>query len=124
MVGECHRRELEDEAQKWKRKTKVWNILKKGEITSYIEHLHRWKPSTTKTMVKNWNKGMVEINGVKFSIMEEINSHVIGIPIIGKKFYKDRKLSGWVVMKFTKNQEEKQVMVKKGTHYLLRIKPL
>ena len=52
MVAEHHIREPEDEVQKWKRRTKDWNILKKGEITSYIEHLHGWKPSVTKTMVK------------------------------------------------------------------------
>lgn len=37
MVGGRYRRELEDEAQKWKRHSKVWNILKKGKITNFIE---------------------------------------------------------------------------------------
>ena len=50
---------------------------------------------------------MVEIDGMEFSVTEEIISHVTGIPIIGKKFYKDRKVSGKVVVEFTKNQEEK-----------------
>ena len=90
MVGERHRKELKDEAQKWKRRTKVWNFLKKGEIISYIECLHGWKPSVTKSMVKNQNEGMVEINGVEFSITEEIISHITDIPFIGKKFYRDQ----------------------------------
>ena len=50
---------------------------------------------------------MVKIDAVEFSITEEIISHIIGIPIIGKKFYGDQKVSGQAVMEFTKNQEEK-----------------
>ena len=102
MVGERYRREMEDEAQKWKRRTKVWNILKKGEITSYIECLHGWKPSISKSMVKNQTEGMVEIDRLEFSVMKEIISHVTDIPIIGKKFYRDQKVSGQAVAEFTK----------------------
>ena len=102
-MGERHRWEPEDEALKWQRRTKIWEILKKGKITSYIERLHGWKPSVTKLIVKNWNEGTVEIDGVEFSVMEEIISHVTGIPITGKKFYRDRKIFGQAVAKFTKN---------------------
>lgn len=37
MEGERHRREPKDEAQKWHRCSKVWSILKKGEVTNFIE---------------------------------------------------------------------------------------
>ena len=68
---------------------------------------------------------MVKIEGVEFSITEEIISQVTSIPIIGKKFYRDRKVSRHVVVEFTKNQEEKVMLVKRGTHYLSSfIKPL
>lgn len=70
MVGERHRREPEDEAEKWRRRYKVWNILKKGDITTFIEWLHRWKPSITHSMVKRWNEGSVKIDGVDFMMME------------------------------------------------------
>ena len=50
---------------------------------------------------------------------------VTSIPIVGKKFYRNWKISGQVLVEFTKNQEEKKVLVKRGTHYLLSsIKPL
>ena len=74
MVGERYKRELEDEAQKWRRRSKVWNILKRGEIMNYIKHLHEWKPFVTKSMVRNWNKGMVKIDGVEFFVTKEIIS--------------------------------------------------
>lgn len=37
MVGERHRRESKDEAQKWSRSSKVWSILKKCEVTNFFE---------------------------------------------------------------------------------------
>ena len=89
IVGERHKREPKDEAQKWRRCSKVWNIMKKGEIMNYIECLHGWKRSVSKSTIKNWNEGMVKIDGVEFSIMEEIISQITGIPIIGNKFYRD-----------------------------------
>ena len=52
MVGERHKREPKDEAQKWHRRSKVWDFIKKGEITNFIDQLHGWKSSVTKTMVR------------------------------------------------------------------------
>ena len=73
-MGERYIRELEDEAQKWKRRTKVWNIVNNGETLNYIEHLHGWNPSITKSMIKHWNEGIVKIDGVQFFVMKEIIS--------------------------------------------------
>ena len=56
---------------------------------NYIECLHGWKPSITKSMLKSWNEGMVKIDGVEFSVTKEVIS-----TIIGKKFYRDQKISG------------------------------
>ena len=76
-------------------------------------------------MVKKWNEGTVETDGVDFTIIEEIISHVTGISIAGTNFYRDRKISGQAVMEFTKNLEEKKRLAKHGTHYLPRsIKPI
>lgn len=119
MVGERHRRELEDEAQKWHRHSKVWNILKKGEIMNFIELFHGWKPSITRSMVKRWNEGIFKIDGVDFMMMEDFISVVTDIPIMGKKFYRNINILGLVVGEFTKDLEEKKALVKKGTYYLL-----
>lgn len=72
MVGERQRREPEKEANKWHRRSKVWSILRKGEVTTFIEYLHGWKPSITKLMVKIWNEGQVKIDGVDFMVTEEV----------------------------------------------------
>lgn len=125
MVGERCRREPKDEDQKWHRRSKVWSILKKGEVTNFIERLHGFKPSVTWSMVKSWNEGIDKIDGVDFMVMEDVISAVTSIPIMGKKFYRDRKISGQAVVEFTKDLEEKKALLKKGTYYLSStIKPL
>lgn len=40
MVGERHHRESDDEAMKWKRGSKVWEKLREGGISNYIQKLH------------------------------------------------------------------------------------
>ena len=49
-------------------------------------------------------------------VMEEVISTLTGIPIIGKKFYRDRQIFGKVVIEFTKDVEEKKALVKKSTY--------
>lgn len=43
---------------------------------------------------------------------------MMGIPIIGKKFYRDRMNSGQAVIELMKDVEEKRALVKKSTYYL------
>ena len=59
-------------------------------------------------MVKSWNEGIVKIDGVDFTVIEDVISAITGIPIMGKKFYRDRKIAGQAVVEFTKDQEEKK----------------
>lgn len=76
-------------------------------------------------MVKSWNEEIVKIDGVDFMVMEDVISAMTGIPIMGKKFYRDRKIYGQAMVEFTKDLEEKKALVKKGTYYLSSsIKPL
>ena len=86
-------------------RAKSQSDTKKGEITTFIDQLHGWKPSVTKIMVKSWNEGIVKIDGVEFTMTEDVISVVTRIPIMGKKFYKDQKISGQAVVEFTKDQE-------------------
>ena len=87
-------RELENEVEKWCRCSKVWSILQKGEATTFIDRLHGWKPSITWIMVKSWNEGIIKIDGADFMVTKEVISMVNSIPIIGKKFYRDRNILG------------------------------
>ena len=91
----------------------------------FIDQLHWWKPSVTPIMVKRWNEGIVKINGADFTMMEEVIYMVTTIPIIGKKLYKDGKISRYVAIEFVKDVEEMKALAKKGTYDLpSSIKPL
>ena len=70
-------------------------------------------------MVKRWNEEIVKIDGVDFIVIEDFISIITCIPILEKKFYKDRKIWGQAELEFTKDQEGKKRLVKRGTHYLL-----
>ena len=44
-------------------------------------------------MVKSWNEGIVKIDGVDFMMTKDVIYIVTSIPILGKKFYRDKKIS-------------------------------
>ena len=76
-------------------------------------------------MVKSYNEGILKIDRVDFMVTEDVISMVTGIPIMGNKFYRDRKIFGQEVVEFTKDLKEKKDLVKRGTYYLLStINPL
>ena len=67
---------------------------KKGEIMNFIEWLHAWKPSIIRSMVKSWNEGIVKIYGMDFMVEEDVISTMTNIPIMGSKFYRDKRILG------------------------------
>ena len=77
MVGERHQRELEGEVEKWKRRSKVWEKLREGEILSFIEKLHGWDLKITDLMVNSWRDGKVKIDGINFQVNEGVIAEVI-----------------------------------------------
>ena len=52
MVGGRHHGEPWGEAEKSKRRLKVWEKLREGRISTFIEKLHGWDPKVTNLMVK------------------------------------------------------------------------
>ena len=66
MVGEQIRKELVGEADKWKRRDKVWNQLENGGISKYIEKLHGYDSEVMNNMVKTWKDGKVMVNDTYF----------------------------------------------------------
>ena len=64
MVGERSRKESVGEAEKWRKRTKVWERLEKGRIAHYIDKLHGYDQEVTKIMVNSWKDRRVRIDGV------------------------------------------------------------
>lgn len=93
MIGERHRRDLEGEVEKWKRCSKVWEKLREGGISSFIEKIHGWSPKITNLMVKTWREGKMKIDGVDFQVNEGDIAEMINSPNQGIKFYRDKKIS-------------------------------
>ena len=63
-------------------------------------------------MVKSWKEGEVKIDGIDFQVNEGAIVEVMGIPIEGIKFYRDKKISLSTVKEFAKNAKEKKDLVK------------
>lgn len=72
MVGERHRRELEEEVEKWKKHLKVWEKLRECDISSFIENLHGRDLKITNLIVKTWREGKVKIDGVITNLIVKI----------------------------------------------------
>ena len=106
MVGERHHRELEGEAEKWKRISKVWEKLREGDITSFIKKLHGWDPKITDLIIKSWKDGKVKIDVIEFQVNEGVIAKVIDSPNQGIKFFGDKKIFLNIVKNIFKDSKE------------------
>lgn len=70
-----------------------------------------------KEMVRTWKDGRITIVGIEFMVNEDVIVEVIGIPIVGIKFYRDKKISAAVVKEFAKDDKERNELVKTETYY-------
>lgn len=118
MTRERSRKELVGEVEKWKNKGRVWKELEKGGVANFFENLHSFEPEVTNSMVNSWNNGKVKVNGVSFQITEEVVAEVMGIPMEGHKFYRDKKFSSNTIKDFVKNTEELNKLVKKEIFFM------
>ena len=102
MVGECIRKELVGEVEKWKGREKVWKQLEMGGISNYIEKLYGYDSEVTNNMVKSWKDSKVKVNDTYFQITEEVIAAISEIPMEGIKFFRDKKMSLSAVDTFLK----------------------
>lgn len=117
MTRERSRKEPMGEVEKWRNKVKVWKELEKGGVPIFFEKLHGFDPEVTNSMVNSRNNGKVKVNEVSFQITKEVVPEVIGIPMKGFKFYRDKKLSSNTIKDFVKNTKELNKMVKKESFF-------
>lgn len=107
MGGENPRVELTD-CEVIRNNSKLWERLEKGVITIFIDKIHGWDSNITKCFAKGWEDGEIILFGRKVAINEQLIAEVTGLPMDGIKFYRDRKLSDQVVLKFPKFEKEKE----------------
>lgn len=62
-------------------------------MTGYMERFVGKNPIVTRIFKKNWKDGKITIGGRKVEIDEGVIAEVTGMPMGGKKFYIDRKLT-------------------------------
>ena len=92
--------------------------MEKGGVASYFAKLHGFDPKVTNSMVNSWKDSKVKVNSVSFFITEEVVAIVIGIPMEGFKFYRDKKISTNAVTVFVKSTEEMNELIKSETFYV------
>lgn len=119
MVRERHRKEPKEELEKWKRRSKVWEKLREGSISTFIRKIHDWDPKITYLMVKSWKDGKVKIDGIDFQENERVITEVIDSPNQGIKFYRNKEIALNVVKYFSKDTKEMKDLVKTSSNYEL-----
>lgn len=96
----------------------VWEILKNGDLTPFMEIFHSRKLEVTRLFHKRWNQGMLEIFGRTFTInIEHLFSKVVGILIVQIFFYRDGKISDSVVEDFPIDEDQCVSLNKGGKTY-------
>jgi hypothetical protein len=118
-MGAEPRKQEPKNCKEWKEKASVWQILEKGNVTPYLEHLHGFKPHVTEAFLKNWFEDRVTMHGVTVHITEDFIAEVTGLPKEGMKFSKETGISNTTFKKFPKIEEEEKKMEKNGDFYEL-----
>lgn len=62
MGGQCRRKDPSD-CEKWRRHTKVWSILQRGGLITFMERIHGGIPEVMMFFLKNWDEGMLNVGG-------------------------------------------------------------
>ena len=92
MGGELIKQEPKNR-KVWKAKAHVLQILEKGNVTPYLEHLHGFKPHITEDFVKKWIDERVTLHGITVCLTKDFIAEVIGLPKEGIKFSKETSIS-------------------------------
>lgn len=109
MGGEPRKQEPKN-CDDWKARKDVWKILQKGNVTTYLERLHGFKPHITMTFFKNWSDDRVTLHGVTVKLTEDFIAEIMGLPTVGIKFTKQTSILNAAYKKFPKTEaEEKQL---------------
>lgn len=102
----------------WRNKDEVWDILKVGGLSYFMEWVHDRDYVITKFFLKHWKKGSLTIlEDQTIKIDDALMSEITGILSEGSKFYKYRKLMKGVIKHFPKTDKERKKLVKSSNTY-------
>ncbi|XP_059076564.1 ATP-dependent RNA helicase drs1-like [Cryptomeria japonica] len=82
-----------------------------------MERIKGNNPTITRLFKKNWKKGKINIGGRKVEIYEGMITEVTGMPMEGRKFYRDRKLIEAAIKRFSKEDSKIVKLVKSSKTY-------
>ena len=92
MGGKRKRVELPSYAE-WKKKLEVWDILRRGNFTSYMERLKGNNPAITHQFVKSWKDGSILVGNHRMEVTVETIAEATGLDLDKMNFYRGRKIS-------------------------------
>lgn len=101
----------------WRKRPRVWKLMKNGNVIGLLESLHGCNPSSTRMFNKEWRNGSMNICGRNFTIDEGVIVAVTGLLTDGLKFYTDRKTTRAVVKHFPKEEDEREKLVNVNKNY-------
>ena len=101
----------------WKNKPEVWDILRRGNFTSYMERLKGNNPTITHQFVKSWKDDSVLVENQWMDVTEEIIAEDTGLDLDGINFYRERKLFDKEIDDFVEIEEEIYRLGKIGNSY-------
>ena len=102
----------------WMKKEEVWDILRRGNFTGYMERLNGGNPTITQQFLKTWKEGLIMVGNQCMEIIEEVIVEAMGLDLEGLNFYREWKLSNRVVDDFVDSETEKARLVKIGKSFI------
>ena len=78
---------------RWKKNSEVWDILRRGNFTGYMERLKGNNPAITHQFVKSWRDGSILVRNQRMEVTVETIAEATGLDLEGMNFYRERKIS-------------------------------
>lgn len=117
IMGGKRKRVEPPSCAEWRKKTEVWDILRRGNFTDYMERLKGNNPAITHQFVKSWKDGSVLVGNQRMEVTEDIIAEATGLALDGTNFYRERKLSDKAIGDFVESEQERNRLVKIGNSY-------
>ena len=103
--------------KEWKKKKEVWDILRHGNFTGYMERLKGNNPVITQQFIKTWRDGSILVKNHRMEVSDEIIVEAMRLDMEGINFYQNRKLSDRAIDEFVELVNERNQLVKISNSY-------
>lgn len=104
--------------REWMKKEEVWEILRRGNFTCFMERFNGGNLNIMQHFIKTWREISVMVGNQRMEITVEVIAEAMGLEMEGLNFYRERKLSDRAIAEFADSKVEKSRMIKVGKSYI------